>query len=76
MIVKSLLRFLLLTAAMVPFQTFAQQPEMADTMRSEGKIYVLVAIILVILAGVTFYLLRLDRKISRLESEETEKKAS
>jgi hypothetical protein len=42
---------------------------MADGFRSEGKIYVLVAIILTILAGLIFYLFRIDRKISRLEKE-------
>jgi len=45
------------------------QPEvgMADTMRSEGKIYVVVAIMLVILAGIAAYLFSIDRKVSRLE---------
>ena len=40
---------------------------MADGLRSEGKIYVVVAVILTIFAGIIFYLVRLDRKISRLE---------
>lgn len=50
------------------------EPEMADTMRSEGKIYVLVAIILIILGGLFAYLFTLDRKIGRLENNQ-EKKA-
>jgi len=41
--------------------------EMADKMRSEGKIYVVIAVILTILTGLILYLVRLDRKISRLE---------
>ncbi len=41
--------------------------EMADTMRSNGKIYVVVAVILTIFAGIIIYLIRLDRKITRLE---------
>ena len=45
----------------------AQSPEMADTFRAEGKIYVVVAIILIVLAGLITYLFLLDRKISRLE---------
>jgi hypothetical protein len=40
---------------------------MADRLRSEGKIYVVVAVILTIFAGIIFYLVRLDRRISRLE---------
>lgn len=55
---------------------FAQQQiEMADTMRSEGKIYVVVAVLLLILAGFLFYLFLMDRKISRLEKKIGEKKA-
>jgi len=44
--------------------------EMADTMRKEGKIYVVVAVILAIFAGIILYLIRLDRKITRFEKEE------
>jgi hypothetical protein len=54
--------------------SFGQDAEMADTMRSEGKIYVVVAIILLILAGILAYLLTLDRKISGLEKKLMEKK--
>ncbi len=43
--------------------------DMADTMRSNGKIYVVVAVILTIFAGIIIYLVRLDRKLSRLEKE-------
>lgn len=41
--------------------------EMADTMRSNGKIYVVVAVVLTILAMLIIYLFRIDRKISKLE---------
>ncbi|MDR7129947.1 multisubunit Na+/H+ antiporter MnhB subunit [Algoriphagus sp. 4150] len=41
--------------------------EMADTMRSNGKIYVLVGVIVLIFAGITVYLVSTDRKISKLE---------
>lgn len=44
-------------------------PEMADKMRSEGKIYVVVLVLATIFAGIIAYLVRLDRKISRLEKE-------
>ena len=40
---------------------------MGDTMRSNGRIYVVIAVILVILAGLFLYLIRLDRKMSKLE---------
>ena len=41
--------------------------EMADGMRSEGKIYVVVAIILIVLSGLIVYLVMLDRKVGKLE---------
>lgn len=51
----------------------AQSAEMADTMRSEGKIYVVVAILLVIFAGLIGYLVLLDRKVTRIEKKIAEK---
>lgn len=42
-------------------------PEMADTMRAEGKIYVVVLVLATIFAGIIAYLVRIDRKISNLE---------
>ena len=44
-----------------------QNAEMADTMRSEGKIYVVVVMILMVLAGLFIYLLLLDRKLAKME---------
>ena len=47
---------------------FAQQKvEMADTMRSNGKIYVVVAVCMTILIGLFIYVFILDKKISRFE---------
>ena len=43
--------------------------EMADAMRSNGKIYVVVAVILTLFTGIILYLISLDRKISKLENE-------
>jgi hypothetical protein len=41
--------------------------EMADAMRENGKIYVVVAVVLTILIGLFLYLIRLDKKISNIE---------
>ena len=52
------------------FLTFfanAQDVKMADVMKENGKIYVVIAVMLTILAGLVLYLIRLDRKISKLE---------
>lgn len=51
-----------------------QQPEMADVMRSNGKIYVVVAIILIVLLGLFTFLFTLERKIKRLENKLNDKK--
>jgi Ca2+/Na+ antiporter len=40
-----------------------------DLMRSNGRIYVVVAVMLAILAGLIIYLVRLDRKMTKLEKE-------
>ncbi|MEZ4947131.1 MAG: CcmD family protein [Cyclobacteriaceae bacterium] len=69
---KYLILILLILSSLV---TSAQQEvEMADTIRSEGKIYVVVAILLLILIGLVGYLVQLDRKVSKLEKRLSEKK--
>ncbi|HET9825609.1 MAG TPA: CcmD family protein [Chitinophagaceae bacterium] len=70
-----IIRSFLLFIALLPLSllTYAQdegnRAEMADTMRSNGRIYVVVAVVVVILLGLILYLVRLDRKISRMEKE-------
>ena len=65
---------LILVAALSQFSLFAQtEVEMADTMRSEGKIYVVVAIMLVIFVGLIGYLFLMDRKVTRLEKKISDK---
>ena len=43
--------------------------EMADQLRRDGKIYIVVACVLVVLIGMIFYLISIDKKVSRLEKE-------
>lgn len=50
-------------------QDSAEVVDMADTMRSNGKIYVVLAVILTIFLGIIIYLVRLDKKMSKLEKE-------
>ena len=54
---------------LVGFTSFAQdaKPQMADVMRDNGKIYVVVTVCLTILIGLFIYVFLVDRKISRLE---------
>ncbi|WP_395767695.1 CcmD family protein [Aquirufa sp.] len=42
--------------------------EMADQFRADGKIYVVIAVVAIILTGLFIYLFRLDRKISDIEN--------
>jgi hypothetical protein len=49
---------------------FAQEPSGTDEiMRSNGKIYVVVAVCLTILIGLFVYVFLVDRKISKIEKE-------
>lgn len=43
--------------------------EMADAMRTEGKIYVVVAVLVVMFTGLLAYAIRIDQKLGRLEKE-------
>jgi len=47
----------------------AKKVEMADEMRSNGKIYIVVAVCLTILIGLFLYVFSLDRKLSKIEKE-------
>ncbi len=67
MMKKIMMLFSLLIISVI---SFAQEKvEMADTMRSNGRIYVVVAVALTILIGLVLYIVRIDRKISKLERE-------
>ena len=50
-------------------QTDSSKVEMADGLRANGKIYVVVLVLVTILAGILIYVIRLDRKIGKLEKE-------
>ena len=69
---KYLLSFLL--PGLITNVALAQNAEMADAFRAEGKIYVVVAIILIVLAGLIVYLFALDRKLNKLEEMISAKK--
>ena len=64
---------LIILLLLINLMAFAQErgtgPEMADLMRSNGKIYVVVAVSTIILTGLIIYLINLDRRLSRIEKE-------
>ena len=59
----SLFAFCMLATA-----TFAQQNS-DDFMRSTGKIYVVVAVIVLSLVGIFLYLANLDKKLTHIENQ-------
>jgi hypothetical protein len=62
----------LLALLLLPFHVFSQDKsvEMADALRANGKIYVVVLGLVIILTGVILFLVRIDRKIHKLEKRE------
>ncbi|WP_420149595.1 CcmD family protein [Spirosoma sp.] len=67
-------RFPLAALILLSHTIMAQQPvtqgvEMADRLRADGKIWVVVAVIAAVFAGIILYLVRLDSQIGKLEKE-------
>ena len=75
-LLRSIYRKLLwLPGLFLPFLSRAQdKPEMADMLRSSGKIYVVVLVICTIFVGIIFSLVYLERRIKRLENNRSETK--
>ena len=51
---------------------FGQEPdkvEMADTMRSNGKIYVVIAVLAIVLLMLFIYLISIESKVKKLEEK-------
>ncbi len=69
---KSLLTLLMLLSA---FNLFAQnnETEMATLMRSNGKIYVVVVCVAIILVGLLAYLFTIDKRLKMLEKKSSDK---
>ncbi|SNS55286.1 hypothetical protein SAMN05421640_0635 [Ekhidna lutea] len=68
-----MLKYILGILMLIGTQFANAQVEMADDFRGEGKIYVVIAIILIILAGFFYMLFKLDKRSKRLEKEIEEK---
>jgi uncharacterized membrane protein YdbT with pleckstrin-like domain len=64
---------LILASLLIPFFGIAQEvtvePQMADTFRSEGKIYVVIAVISIIFICLISYLIYIDMKLRKLEKK-------
>ncbi|MFT4092292.1 MAG: CcmD family protein [Niabella sp.] len=61
------MRFLLMLSFLVPLIANAQNDK--NLMYSSGRIYVVIAVLLIILLGLILYLVRIEKKIKKLEKE-------
>jgi hypothetical protein len=59
----------ILFASIVNAQQTVETSPMAFDMRSNGKIYVVVAVLLTIMIGLILYVISVDKKITKLEKE-------
>ena len=55
--------------SLTTYLSFGQGVDMANIMRSNGKIYVVVAVVLILFLGFFFYLLNVDKKVTQLENK-------
>ncbi len=62
--------FLLLTAHGSYAQTAVNEHESAALLHQNGQIYLVVLVLLTIFAGIIFYLIRLEKKLNKLEKNQ------
>jgi len=67
--------FFSLILMLATMQLFAQDNgvEMADVLRSNGKIYLVVVCIVIILIGLLAYLFSIDKRLKKIEKENKDK---
>ena len=68
-----LVSFCLMIVSVYPQQMDFNKEEPTDFMNSNGKIFVVMAVVVIIVLGLFIYLINLDRKIRKLEKGETDK---
>jgi CcmD family protein len=66
---KSVILFLFLLSFVTTFAQQTHTVEMADAFRSSGKIYVVIATIVIIFIGLAIYLFSIDRRLKKIEKE-------
>jgi CcmD family protein len=66
---RSIILILLLLNFVTVFAQDPQSVEMADAFRSSGKIYVVIATIVIIFIGLAIYLFAIDRRLKKIEKE-------
>lgn len=74
MIKKLTFLLLLFLSNFIFSQETSNGPEMADTWRQDGKIFVVIGVMSVIFCCVIVYLIVIERKLKKLEEELKERK--
>jgi len=66
---KKLISLILLLLSVTNAFSQTDAPQMADTFRSEGKIYVVVLVLSIVFVCLATYLIIIDRKLKKLEDK-------
>ena len=71
--IRNILGFLLIFCSIALNAQENQGPNMADTFRNDGKIYVVIANFSIVLLGLALYLFSIERKVKKLEDQLNQK---
>ncbi len=66
---RSIALIIFLLSFVSAFAQQTQSVEMADALRSSGKIYVVIVTIVIIFIGLAIYLFSIDRRLKKIEKE-------
>jgi len=67
---NKLTRFVFVAVLLLQSLLLQAQPAMAETMRNDGKIYVVVGVVVLIFAVLFIYLMLIDKRLKKLEKGE------
>lgn len=66
---KKFLSYLFLIMTMIAGAQETAAPQMADALRQDGKIYIVITVIGLIFLALVFFLLYIERRVKKLEEE-------
>ena len=67
--IRKILSFLFILVAGMAQAQDAAAPEMADQFRADGKIYVVITVIGIVFLAIVLFLVYIERKLKKLESD-------
>lgn len=67
---KLIILLLLMINGIAAFAQSDGGAQMADTLRSSGKIYVVILVICIIFAGLAIFLFSIDRRLKKIEKSD------